>query len=97
MIIVLKREATQEIAQEILGRIDEKGLKPLYMPGSERVVLGALGDERVLAELEPRRPPDGGVAEADPRRPTSSSAARCIRTTRSSASARRISAASGLR
>ena len=51
MIIVLKREATEEIAREILDRIEEKGLKPLYMPGTERVVLGALGDERVLAEL----------------------------------------------
>ncbi len=51
MIIVLKREATQETAQEILAKIEAKGLKPLYMPGSERVVLGALGDERVLAEL----------------------------------------------
>jgi len=51
MIIVLKREASEETAKEILGRIAEKGLKPLYMPGTERVVLGALGDERVLAEL----------------------------------------------
>ena len=51
MIIVLKREATPEIAQEILARIEAKGLKPLHMPGTERVVLGALGDERVLAEL----------------------------------------------
>jgi len=51
MIIVLKREATPEIAQEILDRIAAKGLKPLHMPGTERVVLGALGDERVLAEL----------------------------------------------
>jgi 3-deoxy-7-phosphoheptulonate synthase len=51
MIIVLKREATEAVAQELLGRIEEKGLKPLYMPGLERVVLGALGDERVLAEL----------------------------------------------
>lgn len=51
MIIVLKREATQEAAQEILDRIADKGLKPLYMPGTERVVLGALGDERVLSEL----------------------------------------------
>jgi 3-deoxy-7-phosphoheptulonate synthase len=51
MIIVLKREASQEAAQEILDRIEEKGLKPLYMPGTERVVLGALGDERILAEL----------------------------------------------
>ena len=51
MIIVLKREATQAVADEILQRIEAKGLKSLYMPGSERVVLGALGDERVLAEL----------------------------------------------
>jgi 3-deoxy-7-phosphoheptulonate synthase len=51
MIIVLKPEATPEIAQELLKRIEDKGLKPLHMPGVERVVLGALGDERVLAEL----------------------------------------------
>jgi 3-deoxy-7-phosphoheptulonate synthase len=51
MIIVLKREASEETAREILAKIEEKGLKPLHMPGTERVVLGALGDERVLAEL----------------------------------------------
>jgi 3-deoxy-7-phosphoheptulonate synthase len=51
MIIVLKPEASPEIAQELLERISAKGLKPLHMPGAERVVLGALGDERVLAEL----------------------------------------------
>jgi 3-deoxy-7-phosphoheptulonate synthase len=51
MIIVLKPEAPAETAQELLDRISSKGLKPLHMPGSERVVLGALGDERVLAEL----------------------------------------------
>jgi 3-deoxy-7-phosphoheptulonate synthase len=51
MIIVLKREAPPGTAQEILDKISAKGLKPLHMPGTERVVLGALGDERVLAEL----------------------------------------------
>jgi len=51
MIIVLKPEATQETVDHLLGRISAKGLTPLHMPGSERVVLGALGDERVLAEL----------------------------------------------
>jgi 3-deoxy-7-phosphoheptulonate synthase len=51
MIIVLKPEASAEIAGELLARISDKGLKPLHMPGAERVVLGALGDERVLAEL----------------------------------------------
>jgi hypothetical protein len=33
------------------GASKAAGLKPLHMPGTERVVLGALGDERVLAEL----------------------------------------------
>ena len=51
MIIVLKPEATQDTVDHLLGRIAAKGLTPLHMPGSERVVLGALGDERVLAEL----------------------------------------------
>jgi 3-deoxy-7-phosphoheptulonate synthase len=51
MIIVLKPEATKEQADELLARIEERGLKSLYMPGSERTVLGALGDERVLGEL----------------------------------------------
>jgi 3-deoxy-7-phosphoheptulonate synthase len=51
MIIVLKPEASAEIAEELLQQIASKGLKPLHMPGAERVVLGALGDERVLAEL----------------------------------------------
>jgi 3-deoxy-7-phosphoheptulonate synthase len=51
MIIVLKPEATKETADEIMSRIEELGCKPLYMPGAERTVLGALGDERVLAQL----------------------------------------------
>jgi 3-deoxy-7-phosphoheptulonate synthase len=51
MIIVLKPEAPAEIASELLQQIESRGLKPLHMPGAERVVLGALGDERVLAEL----------------------------------------------
>ena len=51
MIIVMKPDAPQSVIDELLARIEGKGLKPLNMPGSERVVLGALGDERVLAEL----------------------------------------------
>lgn len=51
MIIVLKPGVTKEQADEILTRIESLGLKPLYMPGTERVVLGALGDERVLEQL----------------------------------------------
>lgn len=51
MIIVLKAGTSEEVAQELLRKIEEKGLKPLYLPGDERTVLGALGDERVLASL----------------------------------------------
>jgi 3-deoxy-7-phosphoheptulonate synthase len=58
MIIVLRPEAGPGSAERILGLIDAKGLKPLHMPGSERVVLGALGDERVLAELQLEGDPD---------------------------------------
>lgn len=51
MIIVLKPGTSPETTQDLLARIADKGLKPLHLPGEERVVLGALGDERVLAEL----------------------------------------------
>jgi 3-deoxy-7-phosphoheptulonate synthase len=51
MIIVLKPNATKEDADEILNQIAAAGLKPLYMPGVERTVLGAIGDERVLAKF----------------------------------------------
>ena len=51
MIIVLKPECPQEATQALLDRIAEVGLKPLHMPGAQRVVLGALGDAPVLARL----------------------------------------------
>ncbi len=51
MIIVMKPDASAETVQALLDQIAGKGLNPLHMPGAERVVLGALGDERVLAEL----------------------------------------------
>ncbi len=51
MIIVLKPHATKEHADELMARISALGLRPLYMPGQERVVLGALGDERAIESL----------------------------------------------
>jgi len=51
MIIVLRPEATKAHADDLLARIQSLGLRPLYMPGTERVVLGAIGDERVLERL----------------------------------------------
>ena len=51
MIIILKPGTDKKTVQEILDHIAESGLKPLHMPGEERVVLGAIGDERVLGKL----------------------------------------------
>ncbi len=51
MIIVLKPGSTKQQADEILQRIESVGLKPLFMPGTERTVLGAIGDERELGRL----------------------------------------------
>ena len=52
MIIVLNPQAKEKDAKQILSKIEAAGLKPLYMPGVERIVLGALGDERILASLQ---------------------------------------------
>jgi 3-deoxy-7-phosphoheptulonate synthase len=51
MIIVLKAGTSEEKAKRLMKTIEDKGLKPLYLPGDERTVLGALGDERILASL----------------------------------------------
>jgi 3-deoxy-7-phosphoheptulonate synthase len=51
MIIVLKQGASKQDADKILDQIAALGLKPLYLPGEEKIVLGALGDERKLAAL----------------------------------------------
>jgi 3-deoxy-7-phosphoheptulonate synthase len=58
MIIVMKPNARPETIDALLSQIEAKGLKPLHMPGAERVVLGALGDERVLGELALDAHPD---------------------------------------
>jgi len=51
MIIVLKAGTSEADAKQLMQQIEDKGLQPLYMPGDERTVLGALGDERILASL----------------------------------------------
>ena len=51
MIIVLKPDTTEEQAHELMDRIEGLGLEPLHMPGTERTVLGAIGDERVIEKL----------------------------------------------
>ncbi|MBI5389041.1 3-deoxy-7-phosphoheptulonate synthase [Candidatus Woesearchaeota archaeon] len=51
MIIVLKNNTPKEEVDAILQRIAGLGLEPLYMPGTEKIVLGALGDERSIESL----------------------------------------------
>lgn len=51
MIIILRKGAGKADAEPILDKIKAAGLEPLYMPGEEKIVIGAIGDERVLAKL----------------------------------------------
>jgi 3-deoxy-7-phosphoheptulonate synthase len=48
MIIVLKPDVTEKEIEHILGKLKEFGLKPHISRGEERVIIGAIGDERVL-------------------------------------------------
>ena len=51
MIIIMKKGSSKDDAEPILERIRALDLQPLYMPGEEKIVIGAIGDERVLANL----------------------------------------------
>ncbi len=52
MIIILKKGSQEADAEPIIQQIRALGLQPLYMPGEEKIVLGVIGDERVLAKLQ---------------------------------------------
>lgn len=52
MIIILKKNASKKDADIILDEIERTGLKPLFLPGVERIVIGAIGDERLLNEKQ---------------------------------------------
>ncbi len=51
MIIILKKETEKKDIDIILNKIKENNLEPLYLPGTEKIVIGAIGDERILATL----------------------------------------------
>ena len=50
MIIVLKPGLTQDEIQKVVERIESFGLKAHISEGKERTVIGAIGDERILAD-----------------------------------------------
>ena len=56
MIIILKKGASKDDAEPILEEIRDKGLKPLYMPGEEKIVTGSEQPVRVEVPVEM---PDG--------------------------------------
>ena len=51
MIIVLKPDATEQDIQHISGKLQENGLKGHISKGAERTIIGAIGDDRILAGL----------------------------------------------
>jgi len=57
MILVLKPHTPSATVDRMLAAIAAAGCTPLHLPGSERVVLGAIGDERALAALHFERDP----------------------------------------
>jgi 3-deoxy-7-phosphoheptulonate synthase len=51
MIIILRPDATEEEVQGVIDRIESAGLKPHISRGTERTILGAIGDETALRTL----------------------------------------------
>lgn len=50
MIVVLKPGLTQDEIQKVVERIESFGLKAHLSEGKERTIIGAIGDERLLAD-----------------------------------------------
>ena len=51
MIIVMNNSATEEHIENVLNKIKEKGLEGTVSKGTEKTVIGAVGDERLRNEF----------------------------------------------
>ncbi len=51
MVIVMRQDATQEQLDHFLEKLKEKGLTPHVSRGTERTIVGAIGDERILQSV----------------------------------------------
>lgn len=51
MIIVLKRDATQEVVDHVVEKIKSTGLAVHISKGKERTIIGAIGDETLLGKI----------------------------------------------
>src|SRR5262245_58305729 len=49
MIVVMRRDATEEDVQHMIKQVESLGLKPTVLRGTERTVIAAIGDERAAA------------------------------------------------
>jgi len=64
VLVVMKRGATQKEIDAVIARIEEFGIKPVPLPGAERVAIGTFGStSRAAAEAVESLP---GVAEVVP-------------------------------
>src|SRR5436190_5916881 len=50
MIVVLKPDLKPEEVQKVIERIESFGLRAHISEGKERTIIGAIGDERLLAD-----------------------------------------------
>lgn len=48
MVIVMRKDSTEEQLAHLVERLKEKGLTPHISRGTERTIVGAVGDERIL-------------------------------------------------
>lgn len=58
MIIVMNKKAGEESVAQVVGFIRSKGLQEHISRGEERIIIGAVGDERVFRPNELERLPD---------------------------------------
>jgi 3-deoxy-7-phosphoheptulonate synthase len=58
MIVVMRRDATEEDVQHMIKQVESLKLKPTVLRGTERTVIAAIGDERAAAGV--------GVLESGP-------------------------------
>ncbi len=51
MVIVMRKDATKEQINHLLEKLKEKGLNTHVSQGTERTIVGAIGDERILQSV----------------------------------------------
>lgn len=51
MVIVMRQDASEAQVDHVIEKLKEKGLTPHVSKGTERTIIGAIGDERILQEI----------------------------------------------